>query len=198
MSGEVSKPTELVIDNWSVVKEVLAFGDEASESFEKFLAGLTGLDELVGYFDAFLEYINSIAADAQNANPNVNRRDLLELLNQSQHELLPRRVYAMLETAGGEVSDEFFVLVGETLSGWQPLVNEPRFIDRVCRPILENGNQKGVEWLSNVAQASPELFTQNDDTAAANDFMDRVRQRLADTPEDDERVPDLNWSLRKI
>ena len=263
VSNDVSKPTELVIDKWLVVKEVLASGDEVSQSFEKFLAGLTGIDELidgirsrdfdagdgglylavvrttrnpsfetwcasglssmnqeawsnaimsrgelidlavelrqrgssvnpgVGYFDALVEYINSIASSAQSVNPNVNQRDLLELLNPSHRELLPRRAYEFLAASGGGASGEFFTLLDGMLSDRKLLAGEPRFIDQVCRPILDNGNEPGIEWLSNVAHEFPELLTRNNDRAAADDFLERVKQRAADTPEDDAKFPHL-------
>lgn len=263
VSNDVSKPTELVIDKWPVVKKVLASGDEVSHSFEMFLAGLTGIDELingirsrdfdagdgglylavvrttknpsfetwcasglssvnqeawsnaiisrgelvdlavelrqrgssvnpgVGYFDALVEYINSVASSAQSVSPNVNQLDLHELLNPSQRELLPRRAYEILAASGGGASGEFFTLLGGMLSDRKLLAGEPRFVDQVCRPLLDNGNEPGIAWLSHVAHEFPELLTQNNDRAAADDFLERVKQRATDTPEDDATFPHL-------
>ena len=263
VSNDVSKPTELVIDKWPVVKEVLASGDEVSQSFEMFLAGLTGIDELIngirsrnfdaddgglylavirttknpsfetwcasglssvnqdawsnaiisrgelvdlavelrqrganvnpglGYFDALRQYIESIASNAQSVNPNINRDDLLELLNPSHRELLPRRAYEILAASNGGASGEFFAFLGGMLSDRKHLADEPRFIDQVCTPILGNSNEPGIEWLSHVAHEFPELLTQNNDRAAAVDFLERVKQRATDTPEDDATFPHL-------
>ena len=59
-----------------------------------------------------------------------------------------------------------------------------RLIDRVCRPILNAGNATGLAWLAKIVDSEPALLIQHSDQAAVNDFKDRVRQCLNDTPED--------------
>ena len=71
------------------------------------------------------------------------------------------------------------------LSNRDLLADDQRLIERVCRPILDSGNAKALAWVAKIADSEPALLIQHSDQAAANDFMDRVRQRLTDTPEDD-------------
>ena len=91
----------------------------------------------------------------------------------------------------GEASAEFFALFGDILSDRSILAGDQRFIDEVCRPILHVGTEDGIAWMAEVAEADASLFTNRSDPAAASDFVDRVRQRLTDTPEEDPRLPHL-------
>ena len=77
------------------------------------------------------------------------------------------------------------------LSDPRILANDQRFIDEVCRPILDVGNAAGVAWAADISESDPSLLTDHVDQAAANDFTDRVRQRLNDAQEGDATLPDL-------
>ena len=61
----------------------------------------------------------------------------------------------------------------------------------VCRPILDAGNAAGVTWVADISESDPPLLTDHDDQAAANDFTDRVQQRLDDAEEGDLILHDL-------
>ena len=61
----------------------------------------------------------------------------------------------------------------------------------MCRPILHVGTEDSIAWIAEVAEADASLFTNRSDPAAATDFVDRVRQRLTDTLEEDPRLPHL-------
>ena len=77
------------------------------------------------------------------------------------------------------------------LSNRDLLADDQRLIERMCRPILDSGNAKALAWVAKIADSEPALLIQHSDQAAANDCMDRVRQRLTDTPEDDPTLPHL-------
>ena len=77
------------------------------------------------------------------------------------------------------------------LSNSDLLANERGFIDRICRSLLDADNEGGLAWVADTAESNPTLLTGSKEQAAANDFRDRVRQRLNDTPADDAIVPHL-------
>ena len=263
ISEDVSKPLELVRANWSLIQDVLEKEKEDSQSFETFLKGLPGLDNLVAgvvdgtfdvresglyvallksnpgtnfvtwcanglssvnrdawakeiksqgdlvelvielkarganvtlsvaYFDALIEYAKSVSTGLRRVLPDKSWHELFTLLNADQQELFRRRAYEILEESDGKASVKFFDLFGDMLSNRDLLATERRFIDQVCRPILDARNAKGLSWIADVAKSDPALLIGHRDQAAANDFMDRVRQRLNDTPEDDPTLPHL-------
>ena len=99
--------------------------------------------------------------------------DIFALLEADHRELFYRRSYEILKNSDGEASEEFFVLFGEILSGGSILASDQRFIDGVCRPILDAHNERGIAWMADLAEADASLFTSNSDPAAASDFKSR-------------------------
>ena len=96
-----------------------------------------------------------------------------------------------MKSSDGKASEEFFALFGEILSGGSILARDQRFIDEVCRPILDADNESGIAWMADLAEADGSLFTSNSDPAAARDFKGRIQQHLDDTNEEDTTLSDL-------
>ena len=146
----------------------------------------------VAFSDALGEYARNVATGQEEiAISEKAWRGLYELLNDGQKELYSRRVYEALEGSGGEASEEFFSFFGPILSDQDVLSSMNTFVDRVCRPILDAGNAKAIEWLADIAEAEPMLIIEHDDQPAVSDFKERIRQTLDDTLEDDTTLADL-------
>ena len=152
-----------------------------------------GVDMVLGanYHDALVDYAEQVSDGSARTLKNESWSDLFSLLDVNRRELFHRRAYGILKDSEGEASAEFFALFGDILSDRSILAGDQRFIDEVCRPILHVGTEDGIAWMAEVAEADASLFTNRSDPAAASDFMDRVRQSLADTSEDDPRLPHL-------
>ena len=116
---------------------------------------------------------------------------LFALLDADHRELFHRRAYETLKDSEGEASAEFFALFGDILSDRSILASDQRFIDEVCRPILDADNESGIAWIADLAEADASLFTSNSDPAAASDFRDRIQQRLDDAEDEDQTLSDL-------
>ena len=145
----------------------------------------------VAYLDGLIEYARIVAAGPSSVPPDVYWRGIASLLSADQQELLSRRAYEILVDSNGEASAEFIKFLGGLLSSSNLLSNDRRFIDQVCRPILVNSNASGIEWVAGIADSDPGLFTKHFDRVAANDFKDRVQQRLNESSDDDPTLPNL-------
>ena len=143
------------------------------------------------YLDALVEYARKVSSASRGVIGKESWDELFNLLNAGQRELFRRRTYEVLEQSDGKASIKFFDLFGSELSNRDFLANELEFIDQVCRPLLEASNARGLAWVADIADSHPPLFTQSRDQAAANDFTDRVRQRVNHAPEDDPTLPHL-------
>ncbi len=152
-----------------------------------------GADLTLGpdYLDALVEYAGRVSSASRGVISKESWDELFNLLNAGQRELFRRRTYKVLEQSDGKASIKFFDLFGSELSSHDFLANELEFIDQVCRPLLEASNARGLAWVADIADSHPPLFTQSRDQAAANDFTDRVRQRVNHAPEDDPTLPHL-------
>ena len=262
-SKDVSKPSDLVSENWALIREVLREGEESSESFEAFLKDLPGIDKLVDgilsetfdvhdcalyfallrsstssdfvtwcveglssvtqdawseaitsqgdlldllkelktcgvnvvlgavYYDALVDYAEQVSDDSVNPVTKDSWSDLFASLDADRRELFHRRVYEILKDSNREVSAHFFALFGDILSDIIIRDGDERFIDEVCRPILSVGTEDGIAWLAGVAEANSSLFTDGRDEAAANDFKERIQQRLNDAEEQNTTLADL-------
>ena len=137
------------------------------------------------YLDALVDYAEHLSAGSVSALTKESWSDLFALLDTNRRELFHRRAYEKLKGSEGEASAEFFALFGDILSDRSILAGDQRFIDQVCRPILTKGNASGIAWVANIANSDPALLTRHDDQPASNDFADRIRRSLNDTPEDD-------------
>ena len=146
------------------------------------------------YLDGLIEYARSVAEGTKKIFPKENWYDIFSLLDAGQQELFTRRAYETLQKSEGTAAGEFFGLFGDMLSRHDLLANDQTLIDRVCRPILDVGYARSLSWVANVAETYPDLLTESRDKPAANDFRDRVRQRLMDTPEE---AP-IFWDLKRI
>ena len=145
----------------------------------------------VAFLDALIEYARTVAAGLSSVLPDVYWRELVSLLSADQQELLSRRAYDILVASDGEASTEFIKFLGDLLAKSNLLSNEARFIDQVCRPILAKGNLSGIEWVADISDSDPRLFTRHRDRVAANDFKERVQQRLNEAVDDDPTLPNL-------
>ena len=143
------------------------------------------------YHDALVNYAEQVSDGSESAVTKESWSDLFTLLGANHRELFHRRAYEILKASEGEASAEFFALFGDILSDRSILAGDQRFIDEVCRPILHVGTEDGIAWMAEVAEADASLFTNRSDPAAASDFVDRVRQHLTDTLEEDPRLPHL-------
>ena len=145
----------------------------------------------VAYFDGLIEYAKSVSAGQRRVLPDQSWQDLLTLLNADRKELLRRRVYELLEESDGKASAKFFDFFGDMISNRNFLAKEPRFIDQVCRPILDAGNAEGLAWVADIAGSHPAILTRHGDQAAANDFKERVGHRLNELTDEDPTLPHL-------
>ena len=175
-------------DEWG--REIQSQGDLVKLVIElKTRQAIVTLD--LGYFDALVEYATRVAKGRSKVLPRSSWFELFGLLNDDHRELFPRRIYGILVMSNGRASTKFFDVFDGMLSNRYLLANEQRFIDQVCRPILDARNVRGLKWVAGIATSDPALFTGYDDNAAANDFKDRVRQGLSHTPGDDTAFPHL-------
>ena len=142
-------------------------------------------------FDALVELAEGIADGDGDALTKPIWHALVTSLEPDRQKLFPRDVYGVLEKSDGNAREEFFGLFGDMLSNRELLAGSPEFIRLVCRPILEAGNQRGIEWLADIAAIDSKVLTGHRDQIALNDFADRVRQRLRETPESDPTYPNL-------
>ena len=145
----------------------------------------------IAFFDALNDYAEGVANSVGEVLPDKAWHQLFTLLNAGQQELFLRRAYEQLERSNGDASAQFFNLFGDMLSDRGLLANEHRFIDQVCRPILETRNARGITWVADIADSDPALLTRQGDHAAINDFKERIRQRLDDTSDRDPIFHDL-------
>ena len=143
------------------------------------------------YLDALVTRSERVASDPRRTLPNESWGTLLALLDDEQRELFRSRIYGVLERSDGKASKKFFDLFGSLLSNSDQLANERGFIERVCRPLLDADNQRGLAWLADTSKSNPTLLTGSKEQAAATDFRDRVRQRLNETPAGNAIYPDL-------
>ena len=144
------------------------------------------------YLDALRDYAASVSEGLGTVLSEDSWSELVNLLDAGQQELFPSRIYQVLEESNGEAGADFFELFGNTLADVDLLAMEPRFMDRVCRPIIEADNAAGIEWLATIAEALPAWLSRNNDQAPAfDDFKNRVRLRISDAPEEDPRLHDL-------
>ena len=143
------------------------------------------------YLDALVDYAEHLSDGSVSALTKESWSDLFALLDANRRELFYRRAYEKLKGSEGEASAEFFALFGDILADRSILAGDQRFIDQVCRPILTKGNASGIAWMANIANSDPALLTRHDDQPASNDFKDRIRQSLDDTPKDDPTLPHL-------
>ena len=130
------------------------------------------------YADALRAFARSVASDLEESLPDANWSKLLTLLNDDQRALIPRGLYEVLEETNGETSPKFFAIFGKMLSNQDLLLEQRRFIHQVCKPILEMDNPEGISWIANIAESYPRLLAKNADSAATNDFRERIQHRL--------------------
>ena len=152
----------------------------------------------VDYFDALIDYASKLAERAARVLPKQAWDHLFGSLSLDHRELFPRRAYDVLKASDGTASSEFFEFFGDMLSSRNLLANDQRLIDQVCRPILDAREARGIEWLAEIAHSNPLLLAGHGDPAAANDFKDRVWQRLNDIPDHDPTLPHLKTIARVL
>lgn len=140
----------------------------------------------VPFFDALVDYARCAAEGSEEIIPDETWHELYGLLDANQKDLFSRRAYDVLAESDGAASEEFFILFGDVLSDRRLLANAHSFIDRVCRPILDARNAKGIEWIVGIAEAETTLIAEHSDQPAVRDFKERIRQSHEDTPTDDE------------
>ena len=143
------------------------------------------------YQDALVNYAKQISDGSESALTKESWSDLFALLDADRRELFRRRAYEILKGSEGGSSEKFFALFGDILSDTSILASDQRFIDEVCRPILNAGIGGGIAWMADVAEADASLFADRIDPAAATDFRDRIRQSLNDAQEHDSTLSDL-------
>ena len=152
-----------------------------------------GVNMVLGttYYDSLLDYAEQVSDGSVSAMTYESWSELFVLLDADHRELFPRRAYETLKNSEGEASEEFFALFGDILSGRSILASDQRFVDEVCRPILDADNDSGIAWMADLAEADASLFTSNSDPAAISDFKGRIQQRLDDAEEEDPTMSDL-------
>ena len=99
------------------------------------------------YYDSLVDYAEQVSDGSVSAITYESWSDLFALLDADHRELFHRRAYEILKNSEGEASEEFFALFGDILSGRSILASDQRFIDQVCRPILDADNESGIAWM---------------------------------------------------
>ena len=189
--------------NWCVKGLVSVDQQTWSEEFEvqgsllKLVIELDKRDDEMtfglAFFDALVTYAKKIAKDQDpdDVLPHETWDLLVNMLDSRHQALLPRRVYEILEEENGDVSSLFYDFFGGMLSSSGILADEPRFIDRICRPIVDTDNATGIAWLAKIASAKPQMLARHSDQAAVDDLTDRIRQRIETAPDDDPMLREL-------
>ena len=147
-------------------------------------------DQTLKMGTAYLDGLSSHAQSTVHSNDDHGIGDslpeLILLLGGGNRDLLTRRTYEALEGVGGEATQLFFALYGPLLTERDFLLTQPRFVYRICTPLLVQRNTPGLRWLSEVFRAQPDLLSQHSDQSAVADFRSRVRGALAAVDEDEE------------
>ncbi len=175
-------------DNWT--KEIRPRGDLVELVVELKNRGAS-MTLGSAYLDGLVKYSESVASDSKGILPSASWDALIALLDTEQRGLFLGRIFDVLQQSEGEASAKFFDLFGSLLSNGDLLVNERGFIERVCRPVLDADNERGLEWVADTVECNPTLLTASKEQGAANDFRDRVRQRLREVSDDDSMLPPL-------
>ena len=145
----------------------------------------------IDYSDALLKHVANIAQGTERSLSDETWRALFGLLNAEHQDLIPRRAYEILKSSNGEASEEFFELLGDTLSDRGLLIKDADFIDQVCRRIVVADNSAGIRWIAGIAETHPSLFTANDDSSAFVDLQGRILRRIEVAEEDGSTLPNL-------
>ena len=189
--------------NWCVKGLTSVDQQTWSEEFEvqgsllKLLVELDRRDDEMtfglAFFDALVTYAKKIAKDQDpdDVLPHETWDLLVNMLDSRYQALLPRRVYEILEEESGDVTSLFYDFFGGMLMNGNLLADEPRFVDRVCRPIVDAGNVAGIAWLAKVADTNPRLLARHSDQAAVEDLTERIRQSIKVASDDDPILSDM-------
>ena len=173
----------------SVGEELWAESLNENGALVSLLLELTRRGETVdvgtAYLDGLASHAQSTVHSEDDNGIGESLPDLIALLSEGNRDLLTRRVYEDLEEAGAEATQLFFELYGGLVAEGDFLLNQPGFVDRVCRPLFVQTNTHGLHWLADVFRAEPDLLNGHSDQSAVVDFRDRVRRVLAVPDEDD-------------
>ena len=143
------------------------------------------VDMGTAYLDGLISHARATMHSDEDHGIGDSLTELISLLSEGNKDLLTRRVYEALEEATQVATPLFFELYGSLVAEKDFLLNQPRFVDRVCRPLLVERNTAGLHWLADVFHSESDLLNQHSDQHAATDFRDRVRDALASADEDD-------------
>ena len=180
------------VDKETWLEELMSEGGEFVKLAIELRARRAGIALSVAYSDALAEYVRNVAEDPGDVLCDETWHELHGLLNADQKDIFSRRAYDILVDSNGEASEEFFILTGDVLSDRRLLANMHTFIDRVCRPILDARNAKGIEWIARITEDEPALITEHEDQPAVSDFKERIQQHIDDSQDDDATLPDAN------
>lgn len=141
------------------------------------------------FIDALVDYSkdNATAEDTVPLVEEVAR--LADLLEADERRVLAREVYEVLENSRGKAAASFFDLFDAIITDRELLLNEDRFPDRVCDALLEESNERGLQWLRDVLTAWPTLLDEHRESAAVKYFRDHVLQRLEALGGDPQALP---------
>ena len=180
------------VDESTWANEIASPGDIVS-LVTRLRAGGTDLKLGLTCYDALVDRAEEIAYGESDLLTKRTWDVLVTSLDLDRQKLLPSDVYGILEKSIDETSEEFFGLFGDMLSDRILLVGSQGFIRRVCRGIIETGNESGIAWLADIAVKDPQVFKAHKSQVGFTDFAERVRLRL-ETPGDDS----VHRHLRRI
>ena len=153
--------------------------------------GNPGLSLGVGFSDALTEFAELVAKNNDESLTDETWYQLLGFLNSDQREMFARRAYKMLVESNGETNAKFFKIIGSVTVQRYVLSDEMRFVYEVFTPIIDADNAAGFKWIAEILGSDPSLLVYHRDIPARDEFADRVRQRMSNTPEDDAKFEDL-------
>ena len=174
---------------WTVTAETWADSLKENDDLVALLLELNRRNETIDMGTDYLDGLTSHARDIMNSDHDHGIGDslteLISLLSGGNRDLLTRRVYEALEGAARETSPLFFKLYGNLVADKDFLLEQPRFVDHVCRPLLVGRNIPGLQWLADMFHSESDLLNQHSDQNAVTDFRDRLRTTLGTTDEAD-------------
>ena len=174
----------------SVASETWAESLSRNDALVQLLLALHRRQEAVelgtGYLDGLVLHAKAAAHAEDGGGIKESLPELFDILDEGNRDMLARRVYEALEETAGQAPAVFFDLYGEVLDS-NVLLQQPRFVDLVCRPLLTQRNARGLQWLAERLTAESNFLSEHSDSNAVQDFHRRVRDAF-DSQEDGQQA----------
>ena len=101
------------------------------------------------------------------------------VLTPDQKRLLADRVLDSLDESEDSATPAFFDRFAEVITDAQQVTSRPRFVDRLCRPLVDQLNERGLQWVASVLARAESDAVVASDSAASSDICERLHAHLA-------------------